>query len=91
MRVRLPNAEETFYQLLHASDDRRKVLFVSTACMMFVGTMAVILRLIARRRNKGRFCADDYAILVALVGVARGPDGNAFTHGVSGSGVWSLC
>ena len=71
MKLQPPTPEDIAYQLKHASDDRRVVLFVSTALMNAVATVAVVLRLVARRINRTKLLADDYTIFAALVGLRR--------------------
>ncbi|KAI9756399.1 MAG: hypothetical protein M1815_003660 [Lichina confinis] len=67
MKLQPPTPEDIAYQLEHASDDRRVVLFVSTALMNAVATVAVVLRLVARRINRTKLLADDYNIFAALI------------------------
>lgn len=68
MQLRPPSPEQLAYQRSHGHEDRRMVLFVSTGIMTGAATIAVILRLISRRVNNTKLRADDYAIIVALVG-----------------------
>ena len=60
--------EDVNRQIAHASDNRRVVVICSMSAMTLVATIAVILRLVARRVNQASWRKDDYAILVALVG-----------------------
>lgn len=54
----------------HRTHDNRLAALYGTACSMaFAATVAVVLRVMCRRRLKQALSSDDYTILFALVGV----------------------
>lgn len=56
------------YQLLHAQDDRSHEGVVSAMVLASLATVAVILRLWARKIMGAKLKLDDYLIIAALVG-----------------------
>lgn len=55
------------YQLAHIKDDRNPGFIASVSVVAALASIAVILRLLARRWTKVGWAADDYTIVVALV------------------------
>jgi hypothetical protein len=62
-----PSLAELQYQSLHRDDNKGSTLIVIAAVLTATATVAVILRLIARRTIKRPLNIDDFAIIVALV------------------------
>ena len=59
--------EEIKYQLAHIHDNRSQGFITSVAIVTTLATVAVILRLLARRWTKVGWAADDYTIMVAVI------------------------
>lgn len=53
------------------NDNRRKEIIVILVVMMVASTLAVALRISARKMSSARYGLDDLFILIALVGHAR--------------------
>ena len=62
----LPPAEIK-YELAHIRDDRASNIVVSSVICISLATIAVMLRLLARRLSKAKILADDYMMIFALV------------------------
>ena len=60
---------EAAYQLAHANQSRTGQLIDSTAALSAVATVLVLARFIIRVYTNVGLKADDWAILVALVGI----------------------
>ena len=60
---------EAAYQLAHANESRTGQLIDSTAALSALATALVLARFVLRIHTKVGLKADDWAILVALVGV----------------------
>ena len=67
MSVMMPSAAEVEYMYAHANDDRGPDVIAGTTATFTLATIAVILRLIARRISKSVLRADDWTILAAWV------------------------
>ena len=63
----LPSINEVEYELSHSREDRGKDILSSFVVCVCLATIAVILRLVARRVSKAALKADDYWILISLV------------------------
>ena len=59
--------EEIKYQLAHIHDDRSQGFITSVAIVTALATVAVTLRLLARRWTKVGWAADDYTIMIAVI------------------------
>ena len=59
--------EEIKYQLAHIHDDRSQGFITSVAIVTTLATVAVILRVLARRWTKVGWAADDYTIMMAVI------------------------
>ena len=62
-----PSPEEIEYQLEHYNDSYVNEIHVSMSICLALATVAVILRVLARRMNKASLGKDDHMIFVALV------------------------
>ena len=59
--------EQLADQRAHWHDDRRPMLYASTALFGCIAVVAVVLRFVARWRLKAKIKIDDWLIVVALV------------------------
>ena len=62
-----PNEEEIEYQLEHYKDSYVTTAHVSMSICLALATVAVLLRVLARRMSKASIGKDDHMIFVALV------------------------
>ncbi len=62
-----PSLAELQYRSLHRNDNKGPTLIVIAAVLIATATVAVVLRLIARRTINRPLNIDDFAIIVALV------------------------
>ena len=69
MATSLTDAEYR-YELSHWNDTKRPALIAGSVVLITLDTFAVILRLWSRRVKRIGLAADDYTIIVALVGTA---------------------
>lgn len=67
MSVMMPSPAEIEDMYLHIKDNRGPEVVAATAITFALATIAVILRLIARRISKAILLADDWTILAAWV------------------------
>ena len=58
---------EIKYELAYIRDDRASNIVVSCVICISLATIAVTLRLLARRLSKAKILADDYMMIFALV------------------------
>ena len=58
---------EIKYELAHIHDNRASNIVISSVICISLATIAVILRLFARRLSKAKILADDYMMIFALV------------------------
>ena len=58
---------EINYELAHSNDNRASNIVVSSVICISLATIAVMLRLLARRLSKAKILADDYMMIFALV------------------------
>ena len=58
---------EIKYELAHIHDNRASNIVVSSIICISSATVAVLLRLLARRLSKVKILADDYMMIFALV------------------------
>ena len=66
----LSPAQLAYYEA-HINDDRRPVIYGVCSMLTVLSTVAVVLRIIARRIKRLSLAADDYLVLLALVGSSR--------------------
>ena len=59
------------FQLAHLHETERPLIMGAVGSLATLATIAVLLRIFVRWRNKTGFKADDYAIFVALVGICH--------------------
>lgn len=59
--------QEIEYELAHASDNRGPSLITAYAICLSLAYLAVILRLISRRKSRNAFLADDWMVVAGLV------------------------
>lgn len=62
-----PSPEQIEYQLEHYNDSYVNEIHISMSICLALATVAVILRILARRMNKASLGKDDHMIFVALV------------------------
>lgn len=62
---------EIKYELAHIRDNRASNIVVSSVICISLATIAVMLRLLARRLSKAKILADDYMMIFALVSWQR--------------------
>lgn len=62
---------EIKYELAHSHDNRASNITVSSIICISLATLAVMLRLLARRLSKVKILADDYMMIFALVSGER--------------------
>lgn len=62
-----PTPEDIQYQLEHHNDSFVDEVLVSMSICLALATIAVILRVVARRMSKASIGKDDHMIFVALV------------------------
>ena len=63
-----PSPADIQYQFQHIQDDRSKQLLATYVVSLFVASVAVALRCVARRINRASLQADDYMIVLGWVG-----------------------
>lgn len=63
----LPTEQDIQYQLQHIHESRQHEVVASITTVLTLASIAVILRLVARRLTKAPLQKDDYMILAALV------------------------
>ena len=61
------SVDDISYQLAHYDDDRSQEIVVVTMVMAGLATLAVLLRLWARKLIAAKWMADDYLIIVGLL------------------------
>lgn len=59
--------EEPQSQTVHLHDNRSSTVYATSSIMIFLTSVAVVLRLYCRRKLRLRIGPDDFAILIALV------------------------
>ena len=64
------SSSEIQYQLNHINDDKSGQMVSSQVCGMVIAFAAVALRLVSRRVGRVPILADDYMIVIALVGLS---------------------
>ena len=62
-----PSPAEIQYELAHIHDNRAPSIVASSVICIALATIAVILRLLARRLGKVKILADDYMMVFTLV------------------------
>ena len=67
MNSRTP-LEEIEYQKLHYHDDKAPAIYAGSTLLIASATIVVVLRLVARRMSSASWQADDFSIVIALVG-----------------------
>ena len=73
-RIKMPSPlspAEINYELAHSNDNRASNIVVSSVICISLATIAVMLRLLARRLSKAKILADDYMMIFALVSWER--------------------
>lgn len=63
----IPTPADVEYQEAHIHESRQHEVVASNVAVLTLATVAVILRLVARRITKAPLQKDDYTIIVALV------------------------
>ena len=66
MSASIPPEQLEYYEK-HAADNQQPNLIATITLCLALPCIAVILRFIARRRNRAGYKADDWLILLALV------------------------
>ncbi|KAG7007105.1 calcium-transporting ATpase [Physcia stellaris] len=77
-----PSPEQIEYQLEHYNDSYVNEIHISMSICLALATVAVILRILARRMNKASLGKDDHMIFVALFFAASYVTGNFVEHPV---------
>ena len=83
--------EEIQYQKLHYHDDKAPAIYAGSTILIASATVFVITRLVARRMSTASWQADDYSIVVALVGYSLLYRLPLWLTSVVGVGVWPVC
>ena len=60
--------EQAQYQLAHVHERRRKSIAVAYAICLSIAFVAVIMRFVSRRIGRSSYGADDWSMVVAMVG-----------------------
>ena len=61
--------QETGYETLHFRDDKGPAIVAGSILLIVFATIAVVCRLAARRIKRTAWGADDYTIVLSLVGL----------------------
>lgn len=61
--------QEIVYETIHFRDDKSPAIVGGSILLIVVATIAVVLRLVARRIKRTAWGADDYTIVLSLVGL----------------------
>lgn len=59
--------KELQYQTVHLHDNKSSRVYATSSIMIFLTSVAIVLRLYCRRKLRVRIGPDDFAILIALV------------------------
>lgn len=60
--------QEIVYETIHFRDDKGPAIVGGSILLIVFATIAVVLRLVARRIKRTAWGADDYTIVLSLVG-----------------------
>lgn len=63
-----PQEQEIVYETIHFRDNKGPAIVGGSILLIVFATIAVVLRLVARRIKRTAWGADDYTIVVSLVG-----------------------
>lgn len=75
-----PSPEEIEYQIEHYDESYVDEIHISMSICLALATVAVILRVLARRMSKASIGKDDHMIFVALVARDPSPNDLPFSH-----------